>query len=148
MIFNLIKNLLFRAPAPLAPCAKSPDDPARVSENETTQCIDTEAPWIGVDLDGTLAHWDNASSLDRIGKPIPSMLSFVHRMVENGLRVKIFTARAGEPSQLPLIRRWLHSNGLPSLEITNVKDYGMQRLYDDRSIQVEKNTGRIISDLN
>ncbi|MBU3951695.1 MAG: hypothetical protein KKF12_16290 [Proteobacteria bacterium] len=44
--------------------------------------------------------------------------------------------------------KWLDENGLPQMEITNVKDYGMQRLYDDRSIKVEKNTGRIISDLN
>ena len=146
MIFDSIKKLLFRVPAANGVCTKMPDVRELICENEEMRCIDTEAPWIGVDLDGTLAHWDSDASFDCIGKPIPSMLSFVQRMVENGLRVKIFTARAGEPSQLPLIRKWLCSNGLPPLEITNIKDYGMQRLYDDRSIQVEKNTGRIIFD--
>jgi hypothetical protein len=105
-------------------------------------------PWTGVDLDGTLAVWDAASSLERIGPPVTSMLSFVQRMVENGIRVKIFTARAGDPKQIPKIKKWLEKNGLPDLEITNVKDYSMERLYDDRAVQVEANTGRIISDIN
>jgi len=47
---------------------------------------------------------------------------------------------------LPIIRDWLKDNGLPELEITNVKDYYMHRIYDDRCIQVEKNTGRLITD--
>lgn len=104
-------------------------------------------PWVGVDLDGTLAVWDSGSTLDRIGKPVPAMLDFVKRMVDNGIRVKIFTARAGDPKQIPKVHKWLKSNGLPRLEVTNVKDYRMQQLYDDRCVQVEKNTGRIISDL-
>ena len=105
----------------------------------------TSDPWTGVDLDGTLAVWDGTSSLDRIGPPVPAMLTFVKRMVENGIRVKIFTARASDPRQIPKIRKWLEKNGLPPLEITNVKDYSMERLYDDRAVQVEPNTGRLIS---
>ena len=103
-------------------------------------------PWIGVDLDGTLAVWDQDSSLDRVGEPVPDMLALVRKMIQNGIRVKIFTARASDPEQLPLIREWLKENGLPDLEITNIKDYYMQRLYDDRCIQVEKNTGRLIKE--
>ena len=100
-------------------------------------------PWFGVDLDGTLAVWDAGSSLDRIGPPVPAMVDYVRRMVASGIRVKIFTARAGDPAQIPKIRDWLSRNGLPDLEITNVKDYHMERLYDDRAIRVERNTGRI-----
>ena len=103
--------------------------------------------WVGVDLDGTLAVWDSRSSLDRIGPPVPAMLSYVRRMVDNGVRVKIFTARAGDPGQIPKIEKWLDRNGLTGLEITNIKDYYMERLYDDRAVQVEQNTGRIISKL-
>ena len=66
-------------------------------------------------------------------------------MLADGVRVKIFTARASDPEQMPLIQNWLKANGLPPLEITNIKDYNMIRLYDDRSIQVEQNTGRIIT---
>jgi hypothetical protein len=59
--------------------------------------------------------------------------------------VKIFTARASDPEQLVLIQQWLRHHGLPPLEITNAKDFNMVRLYDDRCVQVETNTGRIIS---
>lgn len=102
--------------------------------------------WTGVDLDGTLAHWDHSSSIRTVGEPVPEMLKLVKRMVNHGIRVKIFTARAQDPDQLPIIKEWLKKHGLGGLEITNVKDYGMQRLYDDRAIQVEKNTGRLIVD--
>ena len=102
-------------------------------------------PWIGVDLDGTLAVHDNHSSLDTVGEPVPAMVDLVKKMINNGIRVKIFTARAGDSEQLPIIRQWLKINGLPELEITNIKDYQMLRLYDDRAIQVEKNTGRLIT---
>lgn len=104
--------------------------------------------WIGVDLDGTLAYWDTASSIEKIGEPIPKMKSLVLKLIDDGMRVKIFTARAQDPEQIPLIQSWLKANGLPELEITNIKDYYMQRLYDDRSIQVEQNTGRLIEDNN
>lgn len=102
--------------------------------------------WTGVDLDGTLAYFDSASSMDEVGQPVPAMLALVKKMINNGIRVKIFTARAQDPEQLPIIRRWLKANGLPDLEITYAKDYYMQRLYDDRCIQVERNTGRLIVD--
>ncbi len=100
--------------------------------------------WTGVDLDGTLAYDDRMSSPEEVGKPIPEMLKLVKKMIAHGIRVKIFTARATDPEQFPIIRKWLKDNDLPELEITNVKDYRMQRLYDDRCIQVEKNTGRLI----
>ena len=121
----------------------NPEDPASEARNGNG----TSDPWTGVDLDGTLAVWDGTSSLDRIGPPVPPMMTFVRRMVENGIRVKIFTARASDPNQIPKIQKWLEKNGLPPLEITNIKDYSMERLYDDRAVQVEPNTGRVISDL-
>ena len=102
--------------------------------------------WIGVDLDGTLAYYDDNSSIEEIGTPIPDMLALVNKMINNGIRVKIFTARATDPEQLPIIRKWLKTNNLPELEITNIKDYYMIKLYDDRCVQVEKNTGRLITE--
>jgi hypothetical protein len=102
--------------------------------------------WTGVDLDGTLARDNGFSGMDRIGEPVPAILALVRKMLNNGIRIKIFTARAGDPEQIPIIRQWLKDNNLPDLEITNTKDYQMQRLYDDRCIQVERNTGRLIVD--
>jgi hypothetical protein len=102
--------------------------------------------WTGVDLDGTLAYYDRMSSYDEVGEAVPAMLALVKKMINNGIRVKIFTARVQDPEQLPIIQKWLKDNGLPELEITNIKDYNMRRLYDDRCIQVERNTGRLIVD--
>ncbi len=103
-------------------------------------------PWIGVDLDGTLAVYTRGMALKEIGEPVPAMVALVRKMINNGVRVKIFTARAGDETQVPIIHKWLKSNGLPELEITNIKDYDMLRLYDDRCIQVEANTGRLMVD--
>ena len=124
-------------------------EPVRRPRRESPAGEDREShgPWVGVDLDGTLAIWDNQSSLRRIGKPVPGMLEFVKRMLKTGIQVKIFTARAGDPRQVAMIKKWLVANGLPVLDVTNVKDYNMQTLYDDRCVQVERNTGRIISEI-
>jgi hypothetical protein len=99
--------------------------------------------WIGIDLDGTLARSDNRS--DRgIGNPVPKMMTRLNHLIQEGYRIKIFTARASDPAEIILIKKWLTENGLPELEITNVKDYGMMLLYDDRAIQVITNTGEIV----
>ncbi len=103
-----------------------------------------EKGWIGVDLDGTLAFHDANSPMIKIGDPVPLMLKRVKTMVEQDFRVKIFTARAQDSEQILLIRKWLLKNGLPSLEITNIKDYNMIKLFDDRAVQVEPNTGKLI----
>ena len=105
---------------------------------------DSRQGWIGMDLDGTLARSDMMISLATIGKPVPEMVKLLKQLIEKGNRVKIFTARASDPEQLPLIRKWLKENDLPELEITNAKDYNMIRCYDDRAIQVIENTGKIV----
>jgi len=105
-----------------------------------------DKPWIGVDLDGTLAFYEPGSSLDTIGPPIAPMLKRLRHLLADGWRIKIVTARAADPEQLVLIQQWLRQHDLPPLEITNAKDFSMIRLYDDRAVQVESNTGRIISE--
>lgn len=100
--------------------------------------------WIAVDLDGTLAHYDHWRGADHIGEPIPAMMERVHGWLKAGRTVKIFTARATFPDQIEPIKEWLRKHDLDGLEVTNVKDYQMDELYDDRAVQVEKNTGRLI----
>jgi hypothetical protein len=101
--------------------------------------------WIGVDLDGTLAVDVSTNTLDKIGPPIPSMLARVKKWVADGRTVKIFTARAAVPKQIRLVKEWLARNGLPDLEVTNLKDFGMAELWDDRCVQVETNSGKMSS---
>lgn len=100
-----------------------------------------DTPWIGVDLDGTLAEYTTWKGPNHIGKPVPRMLDRVNRWIKEGRLVKIFTARAAHPEQIPIIQDWLREQGLPDLEITNIKDWNMVELWDDRAITVEKNTG-------
>ena len=98
--------------------------------------------WIGVDLDGTLAHYDTWRGIDHIGEPVPAMVKRVRRWLLEGREVRIFTARVSEPGAVPHIEEWLALHGLPPLVVTNVKDFAMDELWDDRCVQVEKNTGR------
>jgi hypothetical protein len=99
--------------------------------------------WIGVDLDGTLAYYDEKSDPRHIGAPVKPMLDKVKKWIKKGITVKIFTARASVPDHIPFVREWLKRNGLPKLEITNQKDYGMIALYDDRCVQIITNTGEL-----
>lgn len=102
--------------------------------------------WIGVDLDGTLAYYDGWKGPNTIGRPIPEMLARVKKWVSEGKKVKIMTARAQDPENIPYIELWLKDVGLGGLEVTNIKDFGMYELWDDRAVQVLINTGMPIQD--
>lgn len=103
------------------------------------------SPWIGVDLDGTLSEdvrRDGGYDLgDEIGDPIEPMLKRVKAWLAEGKTVKIFTARASVPRQVERVKRWMAQHGLPDLEVTNTKDFGMIELWDDRCVQVARNVG-------
>lgn len=108
-----------------------------------------DAGWIGVDLDGTLAEYDGWKGVDHIGPPVPAMVERVTQWILEGRRVKIFTARVwGEGDQrdvgaaLAAIESWCKKHFGVVLPVTNVKDWHMTELWDDRAIQVEPNTGR------
>ena len=98
--------------------------------------------WIGVDLDGTLAEYSEWMGRDHIGDPIPLMMARVRAWRETGFEVRIFTARASDPKAVPPVREWLKKHGLGDMKITNEKDFEMVTCWDDRSVQVEPNTGR------
>lgn len=148
-MLNSIKKYLKRAKEEVDreyTIQSSKNDTAIREKTDSKETQNLSRGWTGVDLDGTLAYHYRSDRYDKIGEPVPAMLKLVKKMLNNGMRVKIFTARVEDPEQLPIIRKWLKDNGLPELEITNIKDYGMLRLYDDRCIQVERNTGRLIAD--
>jgi len=100
-------------------------------------------PWIGFDLDGTLAHYDKFQGIDHIGEPIAPMIDILKGHLANGDTCKIFTARVANcPEARDYILAWLYAHGLPQLEIVCVKNQGMARLYDDRAVSVGNNTGK------
>lgn len=106
-------------------------------------------PWVGVDLDGTLAQYDGWQGSEHIGPPVPRMVERVRAMIAEGRKVKIFTARVSGPRgdvthvdrSRELIRRWVLEHVGQDLEVTCVKDYGMVLLLDDRAQRIVHNTG-------
>lgn len=107
--------------------------------------------WIGVDLDGTLAHYEGFVAPDHIGEPIPAMLDRVKRWLSEGREVRIFTARVStdgsqrrdlEAAKARLaIFEWCFKHLGRSIRVTCVKDHEMIELWDDRCVQVRSNTG-------
>ena len=104
--------------------------------------------WIGVDLDGTLAHYDGWKGVEHIGAPIPKMLQRVKTMLVQGKEVRIFTARChdGQQRTIDIIQDWCEQHIGQRLPVTNVKDFAMVTLFDDRCVQVEANTGDTLED--
>lgn len=105
--------------------------------------------WIGVDLDGTIAKYDHWRGIEHVGAPVPLMLDRVKKWINEGKTVKIFTARVSVPDEMleevvAPIHEWCVKHGLPKLEVTCKKDFGMIELYDDRCYRVIMNTGEIV----
>lgn len=107
--------------------------------------------WIGVDLDGTLAHYDRWNGPEHIGEPVQKMVERVKRWLAEGRDVRIFTARVAHDGTIEravevakaikAIREWSAIHIGRELPITNVKDTHMVELWDDRCVQVIPNTG-------
>lgn len=125
--------------------------------------------WVGVDFDGTLAHYDTWMQWNKFGAPLAPMVERVRRYRAEGTRVKILTARVsvwnprlckvkshkcrttGEyfshDDMVLAIQGWYREHVLDEMvPVTCVKDYNMIRLYDDRAVQMVPNTGRTLAE--
>jgi hypothetical protein len=101
--------------------------------------------WIGVDLDGTLANYQASRGMDPIGQPIEHMIFRMQQWLDAGVDVRIFTARASEETLVQPVQDWLHAHQLPILPITNRRDFDLLQLWDDRAIQIETNTAKLLT---
>jgi hypothetical protein len=97
--------------------------------------------WVGVDLDGTLAEYGGWQGAGVIGRPIIAMQERVRGWIAAGVDVRIFTARAGDPTSASAIRLWCLEHLGRALTVTATKDFQMIELWDDRAVQVIPNTG-------
>lgn len=121
--------------------------------------------WIGVDLDGTLAHYDGWQGPEHIGEPIGPMVERVKGWLADNQEVRIFTARVYAPAltgshvhnhrdyltaldrvaQADVARKaiedWCEGIFGRRLRVTCVKDFAMTELWDDRAMRVTPNTG-------
>lgn len=111
--------------------------------------------WIGVDLDGTLAEYAGWKGLSHIGPPVPAMVERIKAWLAEGWEVRIFTARVSPAPGADIqsfklaLMEWLVAAGLPfDLKVTNVKDFEMVELWDDRAVSVEPNTGKQLAPSN
>lgn len=107
----------------------------------------TEKGWIGVDLDGTLAEYDEYKGPTHIGDPVPFMADRVRRWIKAGWDVRIMTARVNPDHEdaalaAAAIERWMQKHFGFVLPVTHEKDFDMVTLWDDRAVQVIPNTGR------
>ena len=116
--------------------------------------------WIGVDLDGTLAHYEKWVGPEHIGEPIPEMVERVRGWMAEGKEVRIFTSRVwpgdgiwpGENTKRrndawlarSAIWHWCYTHLGRALPVTHEKDPYMVELWDDRARRVETNTGRVL----
>lgn len=105
--------------------------------------------WIGVDFDGTLAVYGAWKGESHTGAPILPMVKRVKRWLSMGIEVRVVTARVGKEDEeaaasRAAIERWCIEHVGQRLRVTATKDYAMLELWDDRAVQVETNTGRIL----
>lgn len=109
--------------------------------------------WIGVDFDGTLAMDGDRTFEEELGLPIEPMRQRVARWLAEGREVRIVTARVARKNgemirseQKLMIQEWCLRYLGRVLPVTSEKDYMMAELWDDRAIQVVKNTGERVGD--
>lgn len=93
-----------------------------------------------VDLDGTLAMPTRGPGFE-IGPPSPAIKRRVLDQIKAGRDVVVFTARATDGSQIPVVKNWLADNGFPDLRITNVKDMTAGEIWDDKAVGIDPATG-------
>lgn len=116
--------------------------------------------WIGVDFDGTLAHYDSWQGTT-LGDPIQPMVDRVKRWLADGWEVRILTARVSSRNEKmrlengeeiweseahrAAIEEWCEKHIGQKLRVTAEKDFQMVELWDDRAVTVGKNTGKILT---
>lgn len=110
--------------------------------------------YIGVDLDGTLAlhgtTWDGIS----VHAPIPRMVERVKGWLNEGTNVRIITARVAPintperiAEQTERIEKWCEEHLGRKLPVQAYKCYNMIELWDDRAIQVARDSGIALVDV-
>ena len=92
--------------------------------------------WIGVDLDGTLAKYDGWQGGKTHRRADWADGKKGSKWLTEGKNVKIFTARMSKNRNgvEKIIKRWCKQHIGRELEVTNVKDFGMIELWDDRAV--------------
>lgn len=113
------------------------------------KALDRERPYVGFDLDGTLAKSIKWQGPTVIGEPIPEMVAKAKAFLHHGIEVRIITARLGFPGKEAeaarrAIVKWTQENIGRPLKVQAHKTPGLVKLYDDKAVGVEENTGQTV----
>jgi len=110
------------------------------------------------DLDGTLAEYDPETwDHMKVGKPVAAMVLLAKRYMQQGVEVRIFTARAHKnpretdadyQRRLAPIREWCIKVFGQELLIVSYKTFETIAIFDDRAYRVVENTGEIVGGLD
>ena len=109
--------------------------------------------WIGVDLDGTLAHFDHFRGWNHVGDPVAEIVDLVKRLLLDGVEVRVFTARVAPVGSIDgshieiakaAIEAWCKMHVGQRLQVTCIKDVHCIRIYDDIAVAVRKNVGELL----
>ena len=95
--------------------------------------------WVGFDFDGTISRnviKEYTKPPYSLGEAVPEMIATAKSLLEAGITIKVFTARARDPLSIPSIQDWTERHGLGRLEVTDRKDFDLIRFFDDRAIPV------------
>jgi hypothetical protein len=100
--------------------------------------------YIGIDLDGTLAHYTPGEGT--IGRPLKPMVTRINELVSVGQSARIVTARGATQTMRLDVYCWLFKTFGFCLPVQNFKCFAMLELWDDRARQVVYNTGEFMGD--
>lgn len=108
--------------------------------------------WVGFDLDGTLAFDGGGEHTGQIGAPIPATAEIVKALLAEGREVRIVTARVApgfgdHEGQRAKVLAWFIEHFGIGVAIVHGKDPDMETLYDDRAVQLVKNTGERVGNI-
>ena len=87
--------------------------------------------WVGFDFDGVLVEFPAPG--EPYGRDIPDMVNLLRLLLDHGITVKIFSARAGNPISKSIVQSWLNLRGL-NIPITDTKDFSLVAIFDDLAI--------------
>lgn len=94
---------------------------------------------IGVDLDGTLAHYTGYAGPNTIGPLLPGAREWLEAMVKAQHTLIIFTARGNDPEGVAATLKWIETEKLGHLiaGVTGEKLYSFDLFLDDRAVRFE-----------
>lgn len=104
---------------------------------------------IGIDFDGTIAHYDGWKGAASCGEPIAGAKEFLSSLVGMGFLVVIFSARASEFEGRRAIWDWVHQHGLQDLihDVTHEKRYAFMFTVDDRAVSFTGSYSAVLDQL-